>query len=474
MKTNVEVSKTAAQFEHVEAGIYRNAASGTYFERPKVNGKRTWRSLDTKNLKHAREELHRRRSGLSLLPAPSDAPPLTVGDLLRRYQKDSFPDHQKQPRQGRTLECETRNCSMLLKFWERVAVNDLSLIACDRYHEWRKKRILRGTGDRTVDLEMNTLSNAILWGMRLDLIRQNPLGFRRPRYCVSKNVRHCREFMPHDTEALHEVGALLFADIRSETLGWQLMFEAFTGVRTCEALQLRTDAQPYEPGWITPDGKSLCIHRAKNQESVNPFVRVHEGLAAWLKAHEAWKQRRYPDSPWFFPNYRDPDDKPADICGLGQALRQRRAKIGRKITSHGMRAFYVTVRRSNSIPDIQIAYEIGHTSAGKTLASVYGGVPPHWLLEDGPKLKWLPENARPAWEAINSELKELPNPVRNTGAPAGCPPPVLATCNEVAPERALPARPPNDAQLCPPIPTASVLPLCAITKCSCKSAAVTL
>ena len=461
-------------WERIADGIWKNNRSGSLFERPKISGSWTFRSLKTKNLKHAREELHRRRSGLSPLAAPSDDPPLTVGDILRRYQKDSFPDRQKQPRQGRTLECETRNCTMLLKFWARVPVNDLSLIACDRYHEWRKKRILRGTGDRTVDLEMNTLSNAILWGMRLDLIRQNPLGFRRPRYCISRHVRHCREFMPHDTEALHEVGALLLANIRSATLGWQLMFEAFTGLRTCEALGLRTDAQPYEPGWITPDGKSLCVRRAKNQESVNPFVRVHEGLAAWLKAHAAWKQRRYPDSPWFFPSYRDPDNKPADICGLGQALRQRRDKIGRKITSHGMRAYYITVRRSNSIPDIQIAYEIGHTSAGKTLASVYGGVPPHWLLVDGPKLKWLPENARPAWEVINSEPEELPNPVQNIGAPAGCPSPVVATCNEAAPAPTLPAMSPSDAQLCPPIPTASALPLCEITICSCNSAAVTL
>lgn len=69
--------------------------------------------------------------------------------------------------------------------------------------------------------------------------------------------------MPHDTEALHEIASLLFADIRAETLGWQMMFEAFTGLRTCEALRMRTDAQPHEPGWITADGKSLCVRRAK-------------------------------------------------------------------------------------------------------------------------------------------------------------------------------------------------------------------
>ena len=217
--------------------------------------------------------------------------------------------------------------------------------------------------------------------------------------------------MPYDTEALHNVVSLMFADIRAETLGWQMLFEAFTGLRTCEALRLRTDAQPYEPGWITADGKSLCVRRAKKQDLGNPFVRIHMGLAAWLEAHAEWKEKRHPKSTWFFPNFRDPVGKHADNFALSQSLRRRRKTIGKKVTSHAMRAFYVTVRRSHGIPHIQIAWEIGHTSAGKTLASVYGGVPPHWLMDEGPKLKWLPETGKPAWKSINSKPTEPPHPV---------------------------------------------------------------
>src|ERR1035441_2794007 len=50
----------------VADGIYRRKG-GMLFERPWIKGKRTWRSLETRNLKLAREELPRRRSGLSLL-----------------------------------------------------------------------------------------------------------------------------------------------------------------------------------------------------------------------------------------------------------------------------------------------------------------------------------------------------------------------------------------------------------------------
>ena len=453
----------SAQFERVETGIYRNIASGTYFYRPQVRGKRTWRSLETKNLKHAREEAHRRHAGGSAFEEDKAKAAVMLGEIIRRYQKDGYPDRQKQPRVGRTLQMETRNCSVLLKFWDTFPVGDISLVEFDRYHAWRRKNATKGRGDRAVDMEFNTMSNAILWGMRCNLIQQNPINFRRPRYCCAKNVRHCREFMPHDTEALHEIASLLFADIRAETLGWQMMFEAFSGLRTCEALVMRTDAQPYEPGWITADGKSLCVRRAKGQEGVNPFVRIHEGLAAWLKAHKEWKQRRYSDSPWFFPNYRDPVGKHADKFALTQSLRRRRNTIGKKITSHAMRAFYVTVRRSHGIPDIQIAWEIGHTSAGKTLASVYGGVPPHWLMEDGPKLKWLPEPGKPAWESINSELAELQCPAQNSAVPAGCPPPASTACNEVSPEPARPATEPNGAQSCPRKPKSSGQRPCVIT-----------
>jgi hypothetical protein len=136
MKAKNEVSK-AAHFEHVEIGIYRNLDSGTYFERPKIRGKRTWRSLDTKNLKHAREELHKRRSGLKVVEAEKAKTSLTVGDILLRYQKDGYPDRHRQARQGRTLECETSKCQLLTKFLGKYFVTEISLALLDKYHAWR-------------------------------------------------------------------------------------------------------------------------------------------------------------------------------------------------------------------------------------------------------------------------------------------------------------------------------------------------
>jgi integrase len=448
-------------WQRVADGIWRRGNSGTLFERPKIGNRWTFRSLNTKSIKPAKDELAlrvtKRKTGTEPTAVVRPAV-VTTGQVIRCYEKDVYPDRHKQPRQGRTLVVEKANCATLLKFWEHIPTEAVTLATCDRYHEWRKKNIQHGcSGNRTVDLELTTLNNAYLWACRQELVRTNPMSIYRPRYCSDRNVRHCREYMPNDADELHSIVELMFASPRSDTLGWQMLIEAATGLRTIEALQLRSDAKPYEPGWITQDGKSLCVRRAKNQESVNPFVRVHDGLAAILEAHRQWKEYRYPDSPWYFPSYRN-EGKCVDICALGQSLRQKRGKLGRKITSHGLRAFYVTIRRSHGIPDIQIAYEIGHTSGGQTLASVYGGVPPHWLAGDGPKMSWLPTGL-PAWQKrwpqgfdkINKpkepESKTVPplvplllaspvappHLVHNTDVVGALPHPTPTICNEFCP-----------------------------------------
>jgi hypothetical protein len=93
------------------------------FERPWIKGKRTWRSLETRNLKLAREELPRRRSGLQPIEAEST---VTCGDVIRRYQADDYPDDQRQPRPARAHELEVRFCTNLLPFWDKVPVDAVS------------------------------------------------------------------------------------------------------------------------------------------------------------------------------------------------------------------------------------------------------------------------------------------------------------------------------------------------------------
>jgi integrase len=407
-------------WKRVFQGIWRNK-SGTLYERPQVDGKWTFRSLKTSDLEEAKTEFYRRRSGKpeeqpqpAARPAPATAEAVTpstppsppaqvktvlVGEVIQRYAADGYRDRHRQRRPETTEKAEASSCEMLLKFWEKISVDDVTLGACDRYHTWRTARVASGTGDRTVDLELTALNNAFIWACRCELVRFNPLASNRPRYRSDRSVQHCRKFMVADADELHKVAALLFAGRDSVVFGWQSLVEAYTGLRTCEVLALRTDAAPHQPGWITPDGKSLCVWRSKNQDGVNPFVAVNEGLRQTLEALFRWKREHHPESPWYLPS---PHRRGRVVSknALSHSLRRVRPKLGRKITSHGFRAFYVTVRRSNGIMDSQIAWEIGHTSGGPTLIEVYGGVPPHWITGDGPKMAWLPATAELAWNAL--------------------------------------------------------------------------
>jgi hypothetical protein len=409
--------RVAKVWKRVWSGIWRHAQSKTLYERPKlvIDGKERWtfRSLCTASLEVAKKELYHRKSARSaaregfgdgVLPARN----VTVGDVIRRYQKDGYPDRQRKVRPELMQKSEAANSDTLLGFWDQHLVTQIRIAVCDRYHDWRCEQIERGTGDRTVDLELNTLNNALVWACRVELISINPLADGRPTYCSSKAVHHCREFMPLNVDELHAAARLLMSKPKSVVLGFQTLVEGLTGLRTCETLLLRRNAKPNEPGWCSEDGKSLYVWRAKGQENVSPCVLINEGLRETLAALDQWIKDNYPDSPWFFPSPLDPS-KPVHKDSLGQALRRLRERLPRKLTPHGNRGLFVTVRRSHGILDSQIAHEIGHTSAGRTLAQCYGGVPSHWLTGDGPKLSWLP-TGKPAWSVLGTDEKAATTP----------------------------------------------------------------
>src|SRR6266446_3320038 len=108
-------TETTYQYECVADGIFRHKTTEWLHERPTINGKRTWRSLETKNLKLGKEEFWRRRSAqdrgenpYAERQAPAAENEKTkvaalVGDALRRYCKDDCPDRNRKKRPERTL-----------------------------------------------------------------------------------------------------------------------------------------------------------------------------------------------------------------------------------------------------------------------------------------------------------------------------------------------------------------------------------
>jgi len=66
----------------------------------------------------------------------------------------------------------------------------------------------------------------------------------RVKYHKSSKARHAKDVQPVSVDELHEIAAEMFKDKRSEVLGWQLLWEGSTGLRTNEVLLLRRDAEP--------------------------------------------------------------------------------------------------------------------------------------------------------------------------------------------------------------------------------------
>jgi integrase len=391
--------------------LYRNSA-GWYFLRKRGDGIDTDVCLDTQKkpeaIKARDAYLAARgaaKAGIAYDPNSSKAR-VSLKTVVERYQADGYPDENGNPgTDGRHLDAEKAYCATLLSVLSKELVGNLDQDKLDAYREARRRtvRAVNGKKDgaRIVDLELNTLSKALNWAARKKLVDFNPIK-ERTRYHRASTARHCRECAPESADELHTIAGLLFGNPKSETLGWQLLFGGATGLRTNELLALRTDGRADEPGGVTDDQGSMCVRRSKSVGRDNPYIELRPDLRDLLIAHRAWKSQRFPKNNWYFPCRTQADDRPVNEGALGHSLQRllRKELIKKPITPHGLRAFYVKVRRSNGIPDAQICVEIGHVGGVATMENVYGSIPPHWLKGDGPRLGFVPTKAPLGWTLL--------------------------------------------------------------------------
>lgn len=395
--TTKQRAGSAKHYRCVGPGIYRSA-SGRYVERARINGRRTWRTMAALTLAEARIEVAARRSdqrraklGLAEDPyGPAHNP--TVGSLLNNYVKLGMPFRDGRTRTGSALTEEASRVKRLASWWHNKLLSEVGFRTASEYGRERL-RTGKGKKGRTVDIELGTLNNVLRCALQHELIRSNPLGQNRPKFQRKATVDHCRDAMPASADELHALARRLFSHGISEALGWQTLIEALTGLRTCEVLRLRTDGKDGStPGFI--DGDRLHLARAKH--GVNPFAIIHPDLAACIRGLQRWLKLRFPDSPWLIPGKLDKGILPAKSGSLTHALQRAAKELGLpRRTSHGLRAFYVTVRRSQGIPDGQIAVEIGDKSGATIIESTYGSIPPNW--QGRKPLSWTPSTGKPAW-----------------------------------------------------------------------------
>ena len=363
------------------AGVYQDDAGG-YWVRPWIHGRRTWRKLKALKLAAAQREAGR-----------TDWQPKakSFADLVTLYRAAGHPNRRMEDSTVDQIADEQPRLDSLLGYFGPMKAAEIRIAHLPAYRKWRVTKLKRKvTGERTVDLDTNTLSRVLQYGVSAGLLEFNFIRSGRPRFRKDADVRRSREVAPPDADAVHQLADALFAQWRSEVLGWQVLLGAFTGCRTSELRRLRLDARPGEPGHL--DGDRLHLGR-RSKGGVNPFAIVGPEFRAMLEAHSRW-HRLKERSPFYLPGRSG--DQPVDKNALGHALQRLCARLKLPpITPHGLRSFYVTKRRSDGASDPQIAGEIGDQTAG-LMQTTYGARPDNWT--GGKALSWLPSHGQPAWE----------------------------------------------------------------------------
>jgi hypothetical protein len=177
-------------------------------------------------------------------PAPKPEHATTVGDVLRKYEKDGYLTEDAEKRKGNTLQDEIRNTGKLLQFWDLVPIGDVRRSKLVAYKTWRtekknRRKACNSKGLRAVDIDLRTLSNAFKYSAAIDYCDGNPVA-DKPRFQKGAMVKHCREFCPDDADELHDAAALLMQNPRSVALGFQLLAEAYSSLRCQEMLRWGT------------------------------------------------------------------------------------------------------------------------------------------------------------------------------------------------------------------------------------------
>lgn len=311
---------------------------------------------------------------------------MTFSDLTRKYISAGCPDKQGVQRSAVNSKAEAWRILRLKKFFRSIPLDKISIRHCAQYGLKHCDR------PRAADYELQTLANLLWFAVAEGVLTVNPV-IGRARTRKTSDVRHCRDCMPKDAGEIHALARTLFANEQSESVGWQLLFECFTGCRTSEVLAMRTDASTkHEPGFV--EGNYLYIRRKK--EGGAPFLFLQPELRQLIEVHRGWKARRFPESPWYFPG------KFGALPLERSSLTQRLRKLTGRITSHGLRAYFVTLQRSRGMNNEQVAALIGDKTA-ELIQTTYGALPEVW--SGGEPLEFIPKGEAPAWAPVAAEAQ---------------------------------------------------------------------
>lgn len=381
----------------IGGGLYKDTRKGVYWVRPWVDGKRTWRQLRAKTERLAAEEARalltdHARSRIGTAKSPFAPASDSFADMADLYIAAKCPDKRLQTRPPAFCAVEADRIRYLRGFFGKTPLEEIRLPLLPKYKDWRVERREKKhfTGLRAVDLELVTLSNVLTYAVSIERLDFNRVRSGRPKFQVASQVSHSRERAIQSGDELHKLARYFFQSRKSEAMGWLLLFSAMTGCRNVELLSLRTDGVgPEDPGFI--QSGYLFIRRAKR--GLFPWIELAGEVGEMIESFLQWHQNRHPGSPWFFPGRTSSEQIQKDSFRHALYRACDQVHIGR-CSPHGLRSFYVTKRRSDGAPDVQIAAEIGDRTVS-LISQTYGDVPPNWF--GAKKLSFKPSEGEPAW-----------------------------------------------------------------------------
>lgn len=340
---------------------------------------------------------------------------ITLGALAADWFALGCPFDGEAARSAAAAEQVKSTCQRALKFWQQRRVNAVTHKTMSEFAAARRQNIQQGgDGSRSVDIELASLSSLCEWAVLTERIEKNPFA-KRKRFQGRESVRHCHEAMPDDDEQLHRILREFFTSTNHETViaGAVLAFTALTGLRPGEPFAL-TEAptlldyagkvSSLAPGtiYMLPDGqRRMRVERLKRGQ--NPSVIVTPVVEQLLHAYGFWKnQTDFAADIRLFPTTQE---------AVAARLKRACAKLGLpRMKMHGFgRAYYVRVRRGQGMDDATIAVELGQSSNGDLIRSVYGD--PGDTV-GGNQFDWIPKDTAPAWTVLTASQPAAENILR--------------------------------------------------------------
>jgi integrase len=381
---------SATGFERIAAGLYRR--NELIYARVREDGKRSWRGTGTDNIVTARKLLKKWREeqvlkvhGIETQEAALNRNRLTVAKILADYVKAGCPTKKMQAKSPSTVRNETMSLNPVRRhFGERAAVT-LKLQDCDAYRDWRNAggytitrtrkdgeevTIRTRGGDRGVDLELTTLSNALTLAVRRGELKANPLA-GRTAYTLADTVRHCREVAP-TPEGLAKILRWL-RNSPVPDVADLVAFLAFSGLRIGEALPLT---------WAAVNLGEGLVNVRREKRGCNPWVAITPDLETLLRDMQGRAT-----SGLLFPSPHDLG-KPRQKAKVNRRIAAACVALKlRHVTPHGLRSYFVTQARQSGLTDAEIAMLIGDKSGPALIATTYGDLRDEHLLAQARRIQ---------------------------------------------------------------------------------------